>query len=101
MATDKTSTPTGHRLTAVKYRLALLPRIMELPNQAAVADALGIGYSGWMNIVGGENLSSRVATLLVRNVPGLTRDWLYDGTEDGLSVQMLRRIRTAERKGKW
>ena len=87
-------------MPAVKDRMALLPSIMELPNQAAVADAMGIGYSGWMNIVGGENLSSRVATLLVRNVPGLTRDWLYDGTEDGLSVQMLRRIRAAEVVGR-
>jgi hypothetical protein len=60
----------------VRDRIALLPKIVGLPNQAAVAAALGIGYSGWMNIVNGTNLSSRVATQIVRTFPGLTRDWL-------------------------
>jgi hypothetical protein len=80
----------------VKDRLILIPHITGLPTQAAVAAAMGIGYSRWMNIVGGEYLSARVATQLIRTFHGLTRDWLYDGAEGGLSLQMVQRIRAAE-----
>lgn len=47
------------------------------------------------NYENGVPLSRNAAIMLVRKVPGLTTDWLFLGREEGLSVDLRRRLRKA------
>jgi transcriptional regulator with XRE-family HTH domain len=79
-------------------RLKRVRSLLKYPTQKTFADALGIIPSRWSNFEAGAPLSIEIAQKLVRLVPGLTLDWLYNGERRGLSVELDRRLHEAESK---
>jgi transcriptional regulator with XRE-family HTH domain len=65
-------------------------------SQIAFAKELGISASRWNNFEGGKPLSIEIAQKLVRIIPGLSLDWLYNGERRGLSVELDRRLYQSE-----
>jgi len=51
---------------------------------------LGVSPARWSNVEKNFVVSREVADLLCKKVPGLTRDWIYDGNSRGLSVNVAR-----------
>ena len=82
----------------VAERLKLLREAENEGNQAAFATKLGISAPRWNNFEKGMPLSKDVAFRLVRNVPGLTLDWLYLAVEDGLTLALRQRLQAARRR---
>jgi transcriptional regulator with XRE-family HTH domain len=79
-------------------RLKRVRSLLNYPTQKSFADALGIIPSRWSNFEAGAPLSIEIAQKLVRIVPGLTLDWLYNGERRGLSVELDRRLHEPEPK---
>ncbi|WP_316158745.1 MULTISPECIES: helix-turn-helix transcriptional regulator [unclassified Bradyrhizobium] len=73
-------------------RLRRVQALLKLDTQKAFTDRLGISPQRWANFVGGMPLSIDVAQKLVRIIPGLTLDWLYNGERRGLSVDLDRAL---------
>lgn len=73
-------------------RLARIRELLGATSQKAFADRLQISPTRWNNFERGAPLSIEVAQKLVRIIPGLTLDWLYNGERRGLSVELDRRL---------
>lgn len=97
MATPETGGPTAP--TAVRMRTL---RIAEgYGNRAKEwAAKLGITPSRLSNIENGLPLSSEVALLTAKKVPGVTLDWLYLGKLDAVPLELRQRLQAAEEAGK-
>lgn len=80
---------------AVAGRLMLLRQVVSGASQTAFAARLGIEVKRWNNFERGMPLSKEIAFLLLREVPGLTLDWLFLGIEDGLPVKLQRELAEA------
>lgn len=93
MANRKRLAPVRRLPRNTAERLSILPDLLELPNDAEIVRRLGIVHSLWSNYLAGRALPAARATQLVRTFPGLSRDWLYDGNEAGLSGKLLDRLR--------
>ena len=62
-------------------------------SQLAFAKHCGLGSRNqWTNIERGFPITAQVALKLKRRFPGLSLDWIYFGTCDGLTVDMARRL---------
>jgi hypothetical protein len=73
--------------------------LAELPNDAALVAALEINHSRWSNyLAGSHELPTDVAIAICLLIPGLDLDWIYRGTEDGLSVRILQRLQKLRRQ---
>jgi DNA-binding transcriptional regulator YiaG len=73
-------------------RLKRIRELLGITSQKAFADQLAISPTRWNNFERGAPLSIEVAQKLVRIIPGLTLDWLYNGERRGLSVELDRRL---------
>jgi hypothetical protein len=80
----------------IARRLRAIMVAERLPNQDAFADRIGAEKKRLNNALVGYPLSIDVAHRIRRAVPGITRDWLYDGDETGLPVSLRDRLREAE-----
>ena len=80
--------PTAVRLRAVMF-------LLKDPNQAKFAKRLGVEMKRINNAMGGYPISIEVAQRVRLAVPGITRDWLYDGDESGLTVSLRDALRAA------
>jgi hypothetical protein len=70
----------------------------DIPSQEAFAAKLGIDKKRMNNPMVGYPLSIDLAQRIKRIVPGMTRDWLYDGDEAGLPVSLRDRLRAADKR---
>jgi transcriptional regulator with XRE-family HTH domain len=77
-------------------RLKRLREVTRPGSQTRFAQELGISLARWNNFERGSPLSIEIAQKLVRIIPGLTLDWLYNGERRGLSVELDRRLHEAE-----
>ncbi len=73
-------------------RMTQLREAMGFEFQNVFADWLGIEPNRWNNFERGKPVSNDVAQLLVRKCPGLSLDWIYNGSLTGLSVAMAKRL---------
>ena len=71
-------------------RLKILRLAMGFPEQFRWAQALGVSPERWNQVERGKALSGAMTDLLVKQVPGITADWLRYGAIGGLSVEMAR-----------
>jgi hypothetical protein len=88
-----TPSPEDH---ARAQRLKSLREISNFPNQTAFAKYLEIPLARWNNFERGHPLSLEIAQKLVRLIPGLSLDWLYNGERRGLSVELDRRLHESQ-----
>jgi len=66
-----------------------------IPTQDAFATMLGVEKKRLNNPFNGYTLSVDLAMRIRNTIPGMTRDWLYDGDEGGLPVSLRDRLREA------
>jgi hypothetical protein len=86
-------------MSNIRARLRLIAPLAELPNDAALVAALEINHSRWSNyLAGSHELPTEVAIRICLLIPGLDLDWIYRGTEDGVSVQIQQRLRRLRSK---
>lgn len=65
------------------------------------AEFLGVSYTRLHNVERGSPLGRDLARRMVRKIVGLDRDWLYDGTTNGLHLDLAQRLaETASEKAK-
>jgi hypothetical protein len=82
----------------IARRLRAIMVAEHLPSQDAFAERIGAEKKRLNNALVGYPLSIDLAQKIKRAVPGITRDWLYDGEEDGLPVSLRDRLREATTK---
>ena len=75
---------------SIAERVKRLRVAMGYESQGAFAALLGLSAPRWNNIEQGLPMSRDIAFRLVRNVPGLTLDWLYFGKPGGLPLDLAR-----------
>jgi transcriptional regulator with XRE-family HTH domain len=80
----------------IPRRLRLLRRAEGYETALAFAEALGISPARYGNVEAGSNLSIEVAQLIVKIVPGMSLDWLYNGKEEALPLALRQRLTSAE-----
>ena len=56
--------------------------------QQAFANFLGVDRGRWNNVECGAPLSKEMALRIVRKFPGVTLDWLFLGSPEGLTAEM-------------
>lgn len=87
--------------SATAERCRRLQAVVEGTDRGAtgrMAQRLGIEYARWHNVVGRDfALGLEVADRIVHRIPGITRDWLYDGNRTGLSLGMAQSLDALER----
>lgn len=76
-------------------RLRAVMAAEDIKTQKEFAAKLGVETKRLNNALVGYTLSVELAQKIKRLVPGMTRDWLYDGDEDGLPVSLRDRLREA------
>lgn len=79
----------------VAQRLRAIMVAEQLPNQDAFANRIRAEKKRLNNVMVGYPLSIELAQKIKRAIPGMTRDWLYDGDEDGMPVSLRDRLRDA------
>lgn len=84
------------RNSDVAVRLRAIMLTENLATQDAFADKLEVEKKRLNNALVGYPLSIELAMKIKRAIPGITRDWLYDGDEGGLPVSLRDRLREAE-----
>jgi hypothetical protein len=82
---------------AVSRRLRILQRALGIPTHVAMANRVGVSPDLWRLMVNGQAaLSGFTAAKIIARVPGMDRDWLFDGTRGGLSQSMDQLLLAAE-----
>jgi hypothetical protein len=79
----------------IAVRLRAIMDVEGLRTQDAFAERLGVDKKRVNNPLVGYPLSIDLAMKIKNAVPGMTRDWLYDGDEGGLPVSLRDRLRAA------
>jgi len=79
----------------IALRLRAVMLVEQARNQDAFAERLRVDKKRLNNALVGYPLSIDLAQRFKQAVPGLTRDWLYDGDEGGLPVSLRDRLREA------
>ena len=80
-------------------RLRRVQDLFKFDTQKAFTDRLGISPQRWSNFIAGSPLSIEIAQKLVRIVPGLTLDWLYNGERRGLTMDLDRSLNEPKKPG--
>lgn len=81
--------------SALAQRLRAVMVAENIPTQDAFATMLGVEKKRLNNPFNGYTLSVDLAMRIRNTIPGMTRDWLYDGDEGGLPVSLRDRLREA------
>lgn len=79
----------------IALRLRAVMAVEGARTQDEFADRLKVEKKRLNNPLVGYPLSIEVAQRIKQAVPGMTRDWLYDGDEGGLPVSLRDRLREA------
>ena len=61
-------------------------------DQQKFANFLGVDRGRWNNVECGAPLSKEMALRIVRKFPGVTLDWLFLGSPEGLTAEMARTL---------
>jgi transcriptional regulator with XRE-family HTH domain len=85
----------GGRDSPCAQRLRLLRKAEGGENSSRWAARMGMTLPQLSNYENGVPLSRNAAITMAKRVPGLTTDWLFMGREEGLSVDLRRRLRAA------
>ena len=80
----------------IAIRLRAVMAVENARTQDEFAERLGVEKKRLNNALVGYPLSIEVAQKIKQAVPGITRDWLYDGDEGGLPVSLRDALRQAE-----
>lgn len=87
---------TGGKHSPIARRLRVLRKAEGDPRPIVWSKRVGWSISQLSNYESGVPLSKKAAIGLATLIPGLTTDWLFLGREQGLSVDLLRRLESAE-----
>jgi transcriptional regulator with XRE-family HTH domain len=88
--------PVEHdRDSAIAKRLRLLRKAQGDDSASGWARRMDMSPQQYSNYESGYPLPRDAAITLATRVPGLTTDWLFMGREEGLSVELGRRLRQA------
>lgn len=99
LLTDMTETGGPESDTAQRMQtLRFLQEGGDLGAQVRFAVWLGITPKRWNNVERGFPVSRGLADKLIKKFPGLTLDWIYHGSESGLTGAILKRLAEASRK---
>lgn len=79
-------------------RLKMIREIESGDSQQAFADKIGIELKRWNNFECGYPLPREVGVILVKQLQGMSFDWILFGWDKNLSVEWRRKIAAAERK---
>lgn len=82
----------------IAIRLRAIMVAEHLDTQDAFADRIKSDKKRLNNPMVGYSLSTDLAMKIKRAIPGMTRDWLYDGDVEGLPVSLRDRLLEAETK---
>lgn len=83
------------RNNPIAKRLRILRRAEGVSKSSVWAARMGMSLQQLSNYENGRLLSRNSAITLAKRVPGLTLDWIYLGREEGLSVDLRRRLHEA------
>lgn len=86
----------GGRQSPTAKRLRLLRVAEGGDNSSRWAARMGLTLPQLSNFENGVPLSKVAAIAMATKVPGLTTDWLFMGREEGLSVDLRRRLQEAQ-----
>jgi transcriptional regulator with XRE-family HTH domain len=92
-----TKDPEGRNSPTAK-RLRALRKAEGGDNSTAWAKRMGMSLPQLSNFEGGVPLARNPAINMAKRIPGLTTDWLFLGREEGLPVDLRRRLRDAAKK---
>jgi hypothetical protein len=90
----------GPKEVAARLRLLLEVHRHDYPTQGQFAHWVGVektALSNWISPTLPKPLPRDAAIKLCKKVSGLSLDWLYFGSEDGMSRGLLSRLREAEK----
>ena len=87
----------GGRNSEEARRLRWLRAAEGAENSTEWARRIGWSLPQLSNYENGVRLSRDAAINIVKKVPGLTTDWLWFGAENGLSVDLAKRLRAVQK----
>jgi hypothetical protein len=90
--------PESNEAIALRCRI-LRETVKPEMNQRQFVAWLDVGYQRWNNVEIGAGLSRELASLLCKKIPGLSRDWLYEGAPVG-NYELLQRLSEALEKAR-
>jgi signal recognition particle subunit SEC65 len=73
-------------------RVAKLRELLGYDTQVSFAAFLGVGYERYNHVERGKPLSYRLATIIARKCPMVTRGWLLEGDPTGIDPKWFRRL---------
>jgi transcriptional regulator with XRE-family HTH domain len=85
------------RDSEISKRLRILRMAEGEDTSCTFAERLGMSAQRYSNYENGYPLWRDTAIALAMEIPGLTTDWLFMGREEGLSVDLRRRLRDMAR----
>jgi transcriptional regulator with XRE-family HTH domain len=86
------TTETGGRFASTAIRMRAVRRASAYPERKDFAEFLGITIPRLSNIENGFPISRDVQDRVIAKLPWVSRDWLVDGNEGGLTVATLQRL---------
>jgi hypothetical protein len=86
------TTETGGRFAPTAIRMRAVRRASAYPERKDFAGFLGITIPRLSNIENGFPISRDVQDRVIGKLPWVSRDWLVDGNEGGLTVATLQRL---------
>jgi len=86
------TTETGGRFAPTAIRMRAVRRASAHPERKDFAEFLGITVPRLSNIENGFPISRDVQDRVISKLPWVSRDWLLDGNEGGLTVATLQRL---------
>jgi transcriptional regulator with XRE-family HTH domain len=97
MMRDVIDTRAGRRSQLSPEAKATADRMVRLreafaPSQTEFCQRYGFSVPQWSNYENGQPIGRKAAISLVHQIDGLSLDWLYLGTIEGLTVAMARRL---------
>jgi len=87
-----TETETGGRFAPTAIRMRAIRRASAYPERKDFANFLGITVPRLSNIENGFPISRDVQNRVIDKMPWVSRDWLIDGSEGGLTIATLQRL---------
>lgn len=73
-------------------RMRRLRLAMGCKTQTEFARRFGFGVTQWSNFENGSPVGGNAAKHLVKQIPGITLDWIHNGSTDFLTIEMARKL---------
>lgn len=91
MKRDRKAKERGERLRAIRERLH------QITSQKAFAELLGVSKKRYGNWENGYRIPEDKARKIKDITPGIDGDFIFWGDEDGLTVEILRKLKSSPR----